>query len=340
MTIKIKQFVLLKRPVGVPVESNFSLKTETISGDLKENELHLRGIYYSVDPYMRGRMNGAKSYVAPFALNEPISGAVIARVVESKKSGLITGDFVFGQLPWATEMVVDSSSVRKIDVQIGKASDYLGVLGMTGLTAYFGLLKIGQPISGETVVVSGAAGAVGTIVGQIAKMKGCKVIGIVGSGEKEKLLKDRFNFDGMINYKSKDDLVHLIKNACPNGVDVYFDNVGGEISDAVIQNMNFQGRIVLCGQISLYNSKEIPMGPRIQPILLTKSILMQGFIVSNFTEQFPEGLAELSKWVKEGKIEAIETIIEGFENLPKAFIDLFSGKNVGKMMVMAKDIAL
>ena len=132
----------------------------------------------------------------------------------------------------------------------------------------------------------------------------------------------------------------MIKNACPNGVDVYFDNVGGEISDAVIQNMNFQGRIVLCGQISLYNSKEIPMGPRIQPILLTKSILMQGFIVSNFTEQFPEGLAELSKWVKEGKIEAIETIIEGFENLPKAFIDLFSGKNVGKMMVMAKDIAL
>ena len=335
MSIKAERFVLRKRPTGVPDESTFGLEQVTVASELKANELRLHGLYYSVDPYMRGRMNDAKSYVAPFALNQPIEGSVIARVADSKSQKFKTGDLVFGQLTWATEMVVNADSVNKIDTTDALASEYLGILGMTGLTAYFGLLKIGQPKTGETVVISGAAGAVGTVVGQIAKIKGCKVVGIVGSDEKAKLIKDRFGFDASIDYKTAKDLTSEIKSACPNGVDVYYDNVGGTISDAVMQSMNFKSRIVLCGQISLYNAKEVPVGPRIQPLLLTRSILMQGFIVSNFQTQFPEAIADLTKWLHDGKIESSETILEGFGNLPKALIGLFSGKNTGKMIVKA-----
>jgi len=326
MSIKAERFVLLKRPTGIPDESTF---------ELKENQLRLHGLYYSVDPYMRGRMNDAKSYVAPFALNQPIEGSVIGRVVDSKSGEFKNGDLVFGQLPWATDMVVEASNLKKIDVTEAIASEYLGVLGMTGLTAYFGLLKIGQPKPGETVVVSGAAGAVGTVVGQIAKIKECRVVGIVGSDEKAKLIKERFGFDDSINYKTHQDLAEQVKTVCPNGVDIYYDNVGGPISDAVMQNMNFKSRIILCGQISLYNAKEVPVGPRIQPLLLTRSILMEGFIVSNFQAQFPEAIAELLKWLQDGKIVASETVLNGFENLPKALIGLFSGKNTGKMIVRA-----
>lgn len=335
MKLSSEQFVLLKRPVGIPDESVFGLEEVVIPTELKENELRLHGLYFSVDPYMRGRMNDAKSYVAPFALNQPIEGSVIARVGESKTPDFKEGDLVCGQLPWATEMVVTSEKVRKINTKDALASEYLGVLGMTGLTAYFGLLKIGQPKAGETVVISGAAGAVGSVAGQIAKIKGCKVIGLAGSDEKATLLKERFGFNDAINYKKTPDLTSRLKQACPEGVDIYFDNVGGAISDAVMQNMNFQGRVVLCGQISLYNAKEIAIGPRIQPLILTRSILMQGFIVSNFQAQFPEATEELSKWLADGKLESKETIVEGFSNLPKALIGLFSGKNIGKMIVHA-----
>jgi NADPH-dependent curcumin reductase CurA len=185
------------------------------------------------------------------------------------------------------------------------------------------------------VIISGAAGAVGSVVGQIAKIKGCKVVGIVGTNEKAKLLKDEFHFDGTINYNDTKDLASLIKQACPNGADIFYDNVGGAISDAVIPNINFHGRIVLCGQIALYNAKEIPMGPRIQPYLLTRSILMQGFIVSNFSSQFAEGTAALTGWLKEGKLKSSQTIVDGFAELPRALIGLFTGKNTGKMIVKA-----
>jgi NADPH-dependent curcumin reductase CurA len=335
MEIKAERFVLLKRPTGTPDESSFGLEQVNISSDLKENQLLLHGLYYSVDPYMRGRMNDAKSYVAPFALHRAIEGGVIARVVDSRSPNFKTGDLVFGQLTWATAMVVDATSVNKIDTTDSLASRYLGVLGMTGITAYFGLLKIGQPKAGETVVVSGAAGAVGVVVGQIAKVKGCRTVGIVGSDEKAKLIKEQFGFDSSIDYRTHRDLAEQIELACPTGIDIYYDNVGGCISDAVMQSMNFNSRIVVCGQISLYNEKEIPLGPRIQPLLLTRSILMQGFIVSNFQSQFPEAIAELSEWLRDGKIHPSETIVEGFESLPKAFIGLFSGKNTGKMIVKA-----
>jgi NADPH:quinone reductase len=225
--------------------------------------------------------------------------------------------------------------LQKIDTVIAPASYYLGILGMPGLTAYFGLMHIGKPISGETVVVSGAAGAVGIVVGQIAKLQGCRVIAIAGSDEKIKLLKEEFGFDEGINYKTSSDIKKAVADACPKGVDIYFDNVGGEISDAVIGKINFNARIVLCGQIALYNSTETPMGPRLQPMLLTRSVLMQGFIIGNYQSQFSEGIKHLAMWVQQGKLKYKETIVKGFNKLPAALLGLFNGDNIGKMIVEA-----
>ncbi len=204
---------------------------------------------------------------------------------------------------------------------------------MTGLTAYFGLMHIGKPKKGETVVISGAAGAVGIVVGQIAKIKGCHVVGIAGTDEKVNMLMSEFGLDKAINYKTSKDLQKDIAKACPSSVDIYFDNVGGTISDAVIANINFNARIALCGQIALYNSTEIPVGPRIQPILLTRSVLMQGFIIGNFSAKFPEGMTHLSQWIKDGKLNFTETVENGFDHLPAALIGIFNGENTGKMIV-------
>ena len=303
--------------------------------EIKAGEILLKGMYYSVDPYMRGRMNDAKSYAPPFEINAPITGSVVVQVVESKSEHYKAGDVVVGSFPWQKDFISNGKDVRKIDTNLAPASYYLSILGMTGLTAYFGLMHIGKPKAGETVVVSGAAGAVGIVVGQIAKIQGCHVVGIAGSDEKTKLLTSAFSFDDAINYNTTTDMNKAIAAACPKGVDVYFDNVGGEISDAVIENINFHARIPLCGQISLYNSTEIPMGPRLQPMLLTRSVLMQGFIIGNFQARFPEGIQMLAQWIEEGKLKFTETIEHGFENLPKALLSLFKGKNTGKMIVEA-----
>ena len=329
-----QQIVLAARPKGMPNDSNF--RTEEVElPEIKTGEILLKGVYYSVDPYMRGRMNDAKSYAPPFEIDKPIAGSVIAKVVDSKSESYSAGDTVVGQLPWQKDIVATDKDLRRIDTDAAPASYYLSILGMTGLTAYFGLMHIGKPNAGETVVVSGAAGAVGIVVGQITKIQGCHVVGIAGTEEKTKMLKATFGFDEAINYKTTADISKAIKAACPKGVDVYFDNVGGEISDAVIKNINFHARIPLCGQISLYNSTETPMGPRLQPMLLTRSVLMQGFIVSNYQEQFHEGIKMLTQWVKEGKLTFTETIEHGFENLPKALLGLFNGENTGKMIVEA-----
>jgi NADPH-dependent curcumin reductase CurA len=329
-----QQIVLASRPTGLPTNDDFRMEDAQIP-ELKAGEILLKGLFYSVDPYMRGRMNDAKSYAPPFEIDKPIYGGVVAKVVESKSDQFNPGDVVTGTFPWQKDFIVTEKEARKIDTNIAPASSYLGVLGMTGLTAYFGLMHIGKPKAGETVVVSGAAGAVGTVVGQIAKIQGCHVVGIAGTDEKTELLKTEFGFDEAINYKTTPDMNKSIAAACPKGVDVYFDNVGGEISDAVIKNINFHARIPLCGQISLYNSTETPMGPRLQPMLLTRSVLMQGFIVGNFQDKFPEGIQHLAQWLKEGKIKGTETIEQGFENLPKALLGLFKGENTGKMIVEA-----
>ena len=332
--MKTEQIVLASRPKGLPVMDNFRTEEIELPG-LKAGEILLSGLYYSVDPYMRGRMNDAKSYVPPFEIDKPLMGSVIGKVIESKSEKFKVGEVVLGNLPWQKIFIASENQLTKIDTNLAPASYYLGILGMTGLTAYFGLMHIGKPKAGETVVVSGAAGAVGIVVGQIAKIQGCQVVGIAGSDDKINLLKTDFGFDEAINYKTTSDMNKAIAAACPKGVDVYFDNVGGEISDAVINNINFHARIPLCGQISLYNSTETPMGPRLQPMLLTRSVLMQGFIVSNFQAQFPEGISKLAQWVEEGKLKFKETVEQGFENLPKALLGLFSGENTGKMVVKA-----
>ncbi len=334
MHLSTKQIVLSSRPQGKPVKENFEIKNIAIP-ELGDKEILLEAMFFSVDPYMRGRMNDAKSYAPPFELGKPITGGVIAKVVKTNSSNFKENDIVTGNLPWQQHCIATENSLLKIDTSIAPASYYLGVLGMPGLTAYFGFMQIGKPKSGDTVVVSGAAGAVGLVVGQIAKMHGCRVIGIAGSDEKLRLLKEDFGFDEVINYKTCTNVEKAITDACPNAVDIYFDNVGGATSDAVIKNINFNARIVLCGQIALYNSTEIPMGPRIQPMLLTRSVLMQGFIVGNYQSQFTEGTKQLATWIKDGKLKYKETIVKGFDQLPEALLGLFEGDNIGKMIVEA-----
>jgi len=327
-----KQIVLASRPYGMPAPANFRVEDYELP-DLEDGKVLLKGVYYSVDPYMRGRMSDAKSYIPPFQTGKPIEGSIIARVIESKTDGFTKDDLVMGMLPWSREFISEGKGLQKIDSSNAHPSYYLGILGMTGLTAYFGLTDIGKPKQTETVVVSGAAGAVGMVVGQIAKIHGCHVMGIAGSDDKIKLLKKEFGFDEAINYKQTADIKSAIAELCPNGVDIYFDNVGGEISDAVIANINKGARIIICGQISSYNDTKVPVGPRPQSVLLTKSALMQGFIVGNYASRFPEGVLQLSEWLRTGKLNFRETIIKGFERLPDAFISLFSGENTGKMLV-------
>ncbi|HPN67928.1 MAG TPA: NADP-dependent oxidoreductase [Saprospiraceae bacterium] len=327
-----KIILLKKRPFGKPSLSDFEFIREEMPTP-KDNELLLKTVYVSVDPYLRGRMNDAKSYIPAFELNKPIQSGIIAEVIDSKHPDFKKGDFVSSNLEWKEYQISNGKGLVKVDENEAKLSSYLGILGMTGLTAYLGLMEIGLPKKGETLVVSGAGGAVGSVVGQIGKLHGCKVVGLTGSDEKVSLLTSKFNFDQAINYKTTSNLKTAIRTACPNGVDIYFDNVGGEISDAVLANINTYARLPVCGAISLYNVTEIQMGPRLQPILLTKSATMRGFIISDFAEKFPEAIKQLTAWLKDDKIAFSETIVKGFDNIPQAFIDLFDGKNKGKMIV-------
>lgn len=327
-----KAIILKNRPVGKPSLSDFTISKEEIP-EIANGEILLKTKFVSVDPYLRGRMSDAKSYVAPFQINEPVASGCIAEVIESKNESFKKGDFVSGLLDWKEYQVTDGKHLLKIEDSELPLSAYLGVMGMTGLTAYFGLMEIGKPKEGETLVVSGAAGAVGSVVGQIGKILGCRVVGIAGSDEKVALLKSKFGFDEAINYNTTKDMTQEIAALCPEGVDVYFDNVGGTISDSVHDNINRFGRIVVCGAISTYNDTSVPTGPRVQGFLIKQSVLMQGFIVGNYAEMFPEGIEYLSTWLKEGKLTFTETIVEGFDAIPQAFIELFEGKNKGKMIV-------
>ena len=327
-----KVITLAKRPTGKPSESNFNFEEQEKPSPV-EGELLLEAKFVSVDPYMRGRMDDTESYVPPFELNKPIEGGIVARVVESKHGDYQKGDYVSGRLKWKEFQTSDGEDLMKVDEDAAPLSAYLGVLGMTGLTAYMGLSQIGKPEEGETLVVSGAAGAVGSVVGQIGKIKGCRVVGIAGSDEKVEMLQSKFGFDAGINYKTTDNIATAVAEECPDGVDVYFDNVAGEISDGVHQNMNRFGRIINCGAIAHYNATSMPTGPRVEPMLIQKSIKMQGFIVGNYQDKFPEGVKQLAQWLNEGKLEYTETTVEGFENIPQAFLDLFEGKNKGKMIV-------
>ncbi|MCR8993784.1 NADP-dependent oxidoreductase [Brevibacillus laterosporus] len=330
------QILLSSRPVGVPTRDNFTFIKSSIP-EVNDNQLLIRTLYLSVDPYMRGRMNDQKSYIPPFQLDQVITGGVIGEVIETKSSEFQVGDVVLGLLGWQNYSVVDAGEVQKIDTNIAPITTALGVLGMPGMTAYFGLLDIGQPQAGETVVVSGAAGAVGMLVGQIAKIKGARVVGIAGSDDKVQYVTEELGFDAAINYKTTPNIQLALEKACPNGVDVYFDNVGGPISDAVLSLINQGARIPLCGQISLYNSEKQDIGPRVQVQLLKKTATMKGFLVTQYTDRYHEGMTQMAQWIKEGKIKYSENIVEGLENVPEAFLGLFTGENTGKQLVKVSD---
>ncbi|WP_179009964.1 NADP-dependent oxidoreductase [Winogradskyella forsetii] len=329
----IHTILLKNRPEGKPTLSDFEFKKEDTELSCSDGELILETLYVSVDPYLRGRMSDAKSYVEPFELGKPIHSLIIADVIESKNDNFSKGDHVRGMLDWKTKQVSKGEGLTKVDPSKADLSAYLGILGMTGLTAYCGLTQIGKPEKGETLVVSGAAGAVGSVVGQIGKIKGLRVIGIAGTDEKVEMLKSKFGFDAGINYNTTDDMRAAIKEAAPDGVDVYWDNVGGEISDAVLFNINKFSRTINCGAIAVYNKTETPKSVSVRPFLIKNSALMQGFIVANYEDKFQEATKALSNWLAEDKLTYSETIVEGFENIPQAFIDLFDGKNSGKMVV-------
>jgi NADPH-dependent curcumin reductase CurA len=334
--VRNRKIVLASRPAGMPTLENFRFEEEDVP-EIQDGDVLVRTLYLSVDPYMRGRMTDRKSYIPPFVVNEVILGGAIGEVVASKSPAFRVGDIVTGMLGWQLYSVKKAEGLSKVDPRVAPISTALGILGHTGLTAYFGLLDIGKPQPGETVVVSGAAGAVGTAVCQIAKLKGCRVVGIAGSDEKNKYLKEELGVDATINYRTVTDMRQAIIDACPKGVDIYFDNVGGEISDTVIQQINHGARIPLCGLISQYNLETLETGLKPQPYLIINSALMQGFIIIDYIPRFTEGIVQLAEWLKAGKLKNAEHVVEGFENTPIAFLGLFKGENLGKQLVKVAD---
>ena len=330
--MKTKQIVLASRPKGIAQLSDFRFELTDLPA-IQAEEVLLKPVYFSVDPYMRGRMNEATAYNHAFQADKPIESNALATVVESKSDHFKPGDMVIGIMPWREMSIVSDKELQKVDAKQNNLSYQLSVLGMTGLTAYIGLMHICKPLAGETVVVSGAAGAVGLVAGQIAKIQGCRVVGITGSDEKVKLLVEKYGFDEAFNYKTTTYMSNAIQTICTDGVDIYFDNVGGEISDAVINHLNFQARIAICGQISLYNSTVASIGPRLQPALLGKSAMMRGFHVTDFKSEYPDAIQYLTKWINEEKLKFTETTFHGFSQLPSAFLGLFNGENIGKMIV-------
>jgi len=327
-----KQVLLAARPVGFPKESDFRI-VETAVPVPEDGQFLVEIDWLSVDPYMRGRMSEAKSYAEPVKLGEVMTGGTVGRVVQSRHPGFHDGDHVVGQFGWQQYAISNGKGVRKVDPNLAPVTTALGVLGMPGLTAYFGLLDIGKPKAGETVVVSGAAGAVGSCVGQIAKIHGCRVVGVAGDDEKVRHLTEDLGFDAAFNYKTHADYRATLAQMCPNGIDVYFDNVGGTLTDAVFTLTNTFSRIVICGQIALYNLEKPELGPRLLSLVLTRQLKVEGFIVSRYAERWAEGLTKLTEWVRSGQIKYRENVVESIENAPRAFIEMLGGSNIGKQLV-------
>ena len=324
------QIRLKSRPAGEPTAANF----EAADGPMpapKDGEVLRRTIYLSLDPYMRGRMSDAASYAAPVKLGDVMGGHTVSEVVESRNPDFKKGDFVTGYDGWQEYGVSNGKDLRKLDPKAVPISTAIGVLGMPGMTAFVGLMDIGQPKPGETVVVSAASGAVGAVVGQLAKIKGCRAVGVAGSPDKCKYVVEELGFDACINYKT-DDLVPALKAACPNGVDIYFENVGGAVFAAILRVINKGARIPLCGVISEYNATGDPAGPNLRPLLVQRAMI-KGFIVSDHNDRAQAFLQEVAPLVMSGRIKYREDIVDGLDNAPSAFIGLLQGKNFGKLMV-------
>jgi len=333
-----KQILLAARPVGFPKDSDFKLIESPIP-NAGDGQILVQSIFVSVDPYMRGRMNDVKSYAPPVAIGGVMGGGAVGRVIQSNNAAFKEGDIVEGMFGWQEYAVSNGQGVRKIDPTLAPISTALGILGMPGLTAYFGLLEIGKPQPGETVVVSGAAGAVGSIVGQIAKIKGCRAVGIAGADDKVAYLTDELGFDAAFNYKTVEDYYAKLKELCPRGIDVYFDNVGGAITDAVFRLINTKARISICGQISQYNLEKVELAPRsILTSLLVKQARAEGFLVFQFADRYPGALVQMAQWLNEGKLKYAEDIEEGIENTPRAFMAMLKGRNTGKQLVKVADL--
>src|SRR5271156_3760122 len=314
-----RQFTLAARPVGMPKESDFRLVEAPIPA-LANGQILLRTLFLSVDPYMRGRMTGVRTYADPVDIGQLMVGGTVGKVVQSTNPQFRAGDFVLGYWGWQEYAVSDGKGLQKLDPSLAAVSTALGVLGMPGMTAYFGLLDICQPKPGETVLVSGAAGAVGSLVGQIAKIKGCRAVGIAGTDDKVEWMTKELGFDAAFNYKSTSDYGAKLKELCPKGIDCYFDNVGGAITDDVFPLMNTFGRISICGQISQYNLQKPELGPRLLGLILVKQLKVEGFIVTRWQSRYGEGIGQMAEWLKEGKLKHREQVMLGFENAAKAFI--------------------
>ncbi len=327
-----RQIALVARPEGMPKESDFRLIDSPVPKP-GPGEALVRALYLSVDPYMRGRLRGRNGYAKPVEPGSIMTGGVAGQVMESNDPRLAVGDFVEGQLGWQEYAVAAAKTLRKIDPKLAPVSTALYVLGLPGLAAYFGLLDVCRPQPGELIVVSGAAGAVGSLVGQIAKIKRCRVVGIAGSDEKVTYLTKDIGFDSAFNYKTHTDYEAALQEFAPNGIDVYFDNVGGPITDAAIYRLNQRARVAVCGQISQYNSDKVEMGPRWLGQLVAKQAKVEGFMVRQFADRFDEAYRQLGNWLRDGKIRYRESVIEGIENAPKAFIDMLEGRNIGKQLV-------
>jgi NADPH-dependent curcumin reductase CurA len=332
-TITSRAIRLRSRPTGEPTADNFELAMTEISTVPPQDHLLVRNLYVSVDPYMRGRMRDGRSYATPFALGETLTGGAVGEVVASSHPDFAPGDHVLHNYGWREYADVPGKNATKIDTTLAPIQSFLGVLGMPGRTAYVGLLDIGQPKAGETVFVSGAAGAVGSLVCQIAKLQGCRVVGSAGSETKVRWLYEQAGVDAAINYRETKNLRKAIAAGCPDGVDVYFENVGGDHLEATLSLMNDFGRIVACGMISQYNASEPAPGPRNLGLIVGRRLKIQGFIVSDHPERTADFYRDMSAWMAAGKIRWEETVVEGLANAPTAFLGLFHGENLGKMLV-------
>jgi NADPH-dependent curcumin reductase CurA len=329
-----REIRLAARPNGLPQESNFELAESSLP-EPADGEVLVRNLYMSVDPYMRGRMNDVQSYTPPFQLGRPLEGGAVGRVERSRNPDFREGDHVASNLGWREQFVSDGRGLGRIDPAVAPVSAYLGILGGTGLTAYVGLLDLGRPKPGETVFVSAAAGAVGSVVGQIAKLKGCRVVGSAGSQAKIDFLTE-LGFDAAINYREEELLTALTRHS-PDGIDVYFDNVGGDHLQAALALMNPFGRIPACGMISQYNNTTPAPGPNNLTNIVRNRLTVQGFIISDHLDRRPAFLEDMGTWLSEGRVRNRETIVEGLEHAPQALIGLLQGENIGKMLVKLAD---
>ncbi|MDN3696234.1 NADP-dependent oxidoreductase [Vibrio cortegadensis] len=334
------RIVLASRPVGAPTQNDFRLET-VVKPIPQEGEMLLRSVYLSLDPYMRGRMSAAKSYADPVELDDVMVGATVCQVEESNNANFQVGEWVLAYTGWQDYGVSNGEGLIKLGLNPTNPSYALGIMGMPGFTAYMGLLDIGQPKQGDTLVVAAATGAVGATVGQIGKLKGCKVVGIAGGEEKCSYAKEILGFDECIDHKA-DDFAEQLAAACDKGIDVYFENVGGKVFDAVLPLLNTGARVPVCGLISQYNATSLPEGPdrmsMLMGTLLVKRIRMQGFIIfDDYAHRYDEFAQDMMKWLMDGKIQYREHLVEGLENAPEAFMGLLEGKNFGKLVVKTNE---